>query len=238
MRNPLFYDAIKIDGPKNKILEFNATDNFMDEKELKHFESLCNVLSDKSKYFTTKLNEYHDQLMTKLIQLPAARAFPCLDLYRIFLLHPDCTCHYKKYELGANHVYSLIGYLGDKNSQDPTKMLALRCLCNLFREQTSMYVLREKKDKVIEAVAACLANPKNTVREAAVTVLLNYSIMMLQKEDHQMRIQLLSAFGFYPEGLQSETDDQCKKRLMATVNNLCYKNYEAKKLAQSMKLLP
>jgi hypothetical protein len=48
MRQPLFYDAVKVDGPKKKILEFNATDNFMDEKELKHFETLCNALADKN----------------------------------------------------------------------------------------------------------------------------------------------------------------------------------------------
>ena len=38
MRSYLFYDAVKIDGAKKKILEFNATDNFMDDKELKSFE--------------------------------------------------------------------------------------------------------------------------------------------------------------------------------------------------------
>ena len=47
MKHFLFYEAVKIDGPKNKILEFNGTDNFMEDKELKHFESLCGVLADK-----------------------------------------------------------------------------------------------------------------------------------------------------------------------------------------------
>jgi hypothetical protein len=67
-------------------------------------------------------------------------------------------------------------------------MLAMRCLANLSREQTSTYVLKEKKDKVIGIVASNLSNAKSTVREAAITVLLNYSIMVLQKEDHDMRI--------------------------------------------------
>ena len=67
MRQPLFYEAVKVDGPKNKILEFNQTDNFMDEKELKHFESMCNALSDRANFFNTKLNDYHNELMAKLI---------------------------------------------------------------------------------------------------------------------------------------------------------------------------
>ena len=111
-------------------------------------------------------------------------------------------------------------------------MLAMRCLCNLFREQTAMFVLKEKRVKILEAVAANLSNAKTSIREAAVTILLNYSILVLQKEDHELRMQILNSFGAYQDGLKSETDEQCRKRLTAAVNNLCYKNYEAKKLAQ------
>ena len=227
MKQFLFYEAVKIDGPKNKILEFNTADNFMDEKELKHFESLCGVLGDKDKFFNTKINDYHNALLTKLITLPVEKVFPCLDLYRIFLLHPDATCHSKKFETGANHLYSLCGPLSDPKAGDPAKMLALRCICNLFREQTSIFVCREKSQKVIETVSAHLKNPKNTIREAAITVLLNYSIAYLQKEDHNARIQLISALG----AVANESDEQCKKRITAAVNNLTYKNYEGKNLA-------
>ena len=144
MRSFLAYEAVKIDGPKNKILEFNTADNFMDDKELKHFEGLCAALSNKDNFFNTKINDYHTALLTKLIQLPVDKVFPCLDLYRIFLLHPDATQHSKKFEEGANHVYSLCSPLSDQKASDPAKMLALRCLCNLFREQTSIFILREK----------------------------------------------------------------------------------------------
>jgi hypothetical protein len=58
MRQCQFFEATKIDGPKKKILEFNETDNFMDDKELKFFEGLCEVLSDKSQYFKTKISDY------------------------------------------------------------------------------------------------------------------------------------------------------------------------------------
>ena len=34
MRSYLFYDAVKIDGPKKKILEFNATDNFLVDRDV------------------------------------------------------------------------------------------------------------------------------------------------------------------------------------------------------------
>jgi len=149
------------------------------------------------------------------------------------LLHPDATLHSKKFELGANHVYSLCGPLTDPKASDPAKMLALRCLCNLFREQTSIYVLRDKSQKVIECVSPHLKNPKTTIREAAITVLLNFSVVYLQKDDQNAKIQIISALGV----LTNEAEEQCKKRLEATVKNLTYKNYEGKNLALSMGIL-
>ena len=44
-------------------------------------------------------------LMNKLLDIPLDKLFPCLDLYRIFLLHPSATCHFKKFEDGASHLY-------------------------------------------------------------------------------------------------------------------------------------
>lgn len=41
MRTVLLYDTVKIDGPKKKILEFNSAGNMLDDKQLKHFEGLC-----------------------------------------------------------------------------------------------------------------------------------------------------------------------------------------------------
>ena len=38
MKKALLYEAVKVEGPKKKILEFNETDNFMTGKELMHFE--------------------------------------------------------------------------------------------------------------------------------------------------------------------------------------------------------
>jgi hypothetical protein len=58
MRTSLFYDTVKIDGPKKKILEFNEKEAFMDEKEVKIFEKLCSALENKDKYHATKIEDY------------------------------------------------------------------------------------------------------------------------------------------------------------------------------------
>lgn len=170
------------------------------------------------------------ELLDKLIQLPADKVFPCLDLYRIFLCHPDATCHSKKYEEGSHHVSSICTHLRDKSAGDPAKMLALRCLVNMFKEHTWIFVLKGNAERVIESVAPHLSNPKTNVRESAITVFLNFSITYLQKNDAPDRkIQIISAMAL----LANEKEESCQKRARATINNLTYKDKDCKQLADS-----
>ena len=107
-------------------------------------------------------------------------------------------------------------------------------MCNLFRDPSATFVMRERRQKAIESVAPHLSNPKATVREAAVTVLLNYSISFLAKDDEEGKIQVLSALGVLAG---QQLDEQTKKRLDATVANVTYKYKEGKELAAALNLL-
>jgi len=193
MRQSLFYDQVKIAGPQKKIMEFQEANQFMEDKDVKVFDRLCASLADPTKYYLTRVDDYGAALLIRLVEQPVDRVFPCLDLYRIFLTHPDMTMHFKKFEEGLSRVYSMMTILENKQAGDPAKMLALRCLCNMFKDQSAIYALREKRQKVIESVSPHLLNPKATVRESAITVLLNYSVQFLMKDDQEGKIQCLSA---------------------------------------------
>ena len=137
MRSILRYETIKIDGPKKKILEFAAADELLDDKDVKKFERLCGYLSDKSNFYNTKLDRDESELMDKLLTFPLDKIFPCLDLYRIFLLHPDSTVHFKKFEDGLTHLFKMLGVVERADSSDPAVMLALRCICNMFKDPSA-----------------------------------------------------------------------------------------------------
>lgn len=233
MRTWLNYDAVKVDGPKKKILEFNSELNILDAKELKTFELLCSTLSDKGNFYKTKIDDNQSKLLDRLFSFPIDKIFPCLDLYRIFLVHPDSVLHYKKYEEGWTHINSLLGVLTEKEAGDPAKMLSLRCLTNLFKDSSAMHVLREKRWKIINIISAHLQNPKSNVREAAITTILNYSISFLLKDDPEGKTQCLTALGV----VSQEQDNQCKMRMQAAVTNLTFKNQAGKDLAKQTGLM-
>ena len=70
MRSYLFYEQVKVDGPRKKIMELQAIEKIMDSKELEVFEKLCDALADKEKYYDTTVDECGSQLLLKLIELP------------------------------------------------------------------------------------------------------------------------------------------------------------------------
>lgn len=208
----------------------------MDPKEEKLFSRICEALGDPNKYYLTKIDEYDSQLLIKLLEQPVDRIFPCLDLYRIFLLHPDMSNHFKKFEDGASRIYTMVGVLQNKQAADPAIMLALRCLVNMFKDQSAIYALRGKRELVVQAVSGHLTHQKANIRESAVTVLLNYSIQFLMKDDPEGKTQVLSGLSALV-AQKATLDEQSKKRMEVCVTNLTYKNQEGKQLAQSLGLL-
>ena len=46
---------------------------------------------------------------------------------------------------------------------------------------------------MVDVVSGVMAHQKTNIREAAITVLLNYSITFLQKDDSEGKVQAISA---------------------------------------------
>jgi hypothetical protein len=62
--------------------------------------------------------------------------------------------------------------LRDEKAGVPTKMLALRCLANMFSNSTSQFVLLKKRQHMVEAVTPFIYSDNKSIRQAAITVLL------------------------------------------------------------------
>jgi hypothetical protein len=67
-------------------------------------------------------------------------------------------------------------------------MLSLRCIANMFKDQSACFILLDKKEKVIEAVSPHLSSEKANIRESAITVFLNYSIYFFMKDGGDARV--------------------------------------------------
>lgn len=102
----------------------------------------------------------------------------------------------------------------------------------MFNHNASIFVLKEKRQLVLDNVSSYVNSDNKNIRQAAVTLLLNYSIMFLDRADSEGKIQLVSSVS--GGIIQRETDAQTYLRLVTMLGNVCYEDAESKELVQSM----
>ena len=88
MTQQILYDQIKLDGPKKKILEFNESLKALADNDLIYFESLIRVLSQPQNFHRSEVSPQQVAVIKKLMEFPVDKVFPCVDLFRIYMLHP------------------------------------------------------------------------------------------------------------------------------------------------------
>lgn len=114
MKKYLVFDAINVDNPKKKILEFNSTMQLLTAQEVETLESLMGLIKDKSFYHSSKVSKQGFELVKKLLKFPSAQAFPALDIYRMFLMHPQSSENFKLFEYALEYLGMLVAHLRDE----------------------------------------------------------------------------------------------------------------------------
>lgn len=88
MKKMLFFDAVNVDAPKKKIIEFNNEMQILNNNDLELLDSLLELIKNKQFYHSSKVSKQGFDLIKKMFKFPSDKAFPCLDVYRMFLMHP------------------------------------------------------------------------------------------------------------------------------------------------------
>ena len=227
------YDVAKLDGPKKKILEFNAELGSLDSQELIYFETMLKVLGAPQNYHRTEVSPQQVKVLEKLLQFPLEKAFPCMDLFRVYLLHPSSYEPFAASDAGAPLIQAMLRFISSPENPKALLMLTLRGLSNLFVNQSSQHVAHLNRQRIVDAVNPHLTHADRLVRQAAISMLLNYSVEFLVKDDAEGRVQIMSALAAC---LPQETDLQNLLRIAIALGNLAHGNAEAASLLTSMGL--
>ena len=227
----VYYDAAKMDGIKKKILEFNAELNVMEGQDLIYFESLCKVLENTQTYNRSEVSPQQVKLIDKLLAFPLDKAFPCADLYRVYLMHPTAYEPFAGSDAGISYIQGLIRLINSTNNPKNLILCTLRAINNLFKNMSSQHVAFINRQKIVDAVTPHLVNADKLVRQAGITLLMNYSSEFLSKEDQEGRIQVISALATC---INQETDLQNLLRTSIALGNCAYKCSEAQNLISTI----
>mmetsp|Transcript_15532 Transcript_15532/g.47871 ORF Transcript_15532/g.47871 Transcript_15532/m.47871 type:complete len:867 (+) Transcript_15532:108-2708(+) len=170
----------KFDPLLGKILEFNGLVDAslqMDPVEVGLLKDAVGKL--KSNIMSCEFRGCEKEVIhVKLKEWPSDRLFPVIDLWRLFLVHPQSADYFKGSDRGTPFITQVVGLL----SSDPSGPLGLcsaRYLANLFIYQTNKYAVFDKRDFVLKALEPVLSSSTNKHTKVACTsLLLNIAIVL------------------------------------------------------------
>ena len=84
-------------------------------------------------------------VLKKLTSWPATKIMPVLDLLRMFFMHPQGSELFKVFEVGYEHLSVILSALKTQKESVPTVILGLRCIVNMFENNSSRYLLQQKR---------------------------------------------------------------------------------------------
>jgi hypothetical protein len=99
----VFYEVVKTEGLKKKLLEFINELNYLTEKEMVYFELTMKTLANSALFHSSEVTPECIKIIRKLLDLPKEKIFPAVDLYRIFLLHPNSTEAFNQSDAGSEY---------------------------------------------------------------------------------------------------------------------------------------
>lgn len=159
-----------------KLLEFNEQVDEglrMDSQEILYLTGAIDKLKSGAMKDLRACEK--DVIHAKLGKWPNDKLFPVIDLWRLYLNHPQCCDYFKGSDRGQPFITQVLNLL----ASDPNGALGMcssRYIANLFQFQTNRYALFDKRVAVLRNVDASLGSTNKHTRVACVTVLLNLAI--------------------------------------------------------------
>ena len=109
-----FFEQLNLDKIAAKIKEFSETvseELKMNDREILSLDRLVTLLSTPNTYHTTEVYTGEFDLVKKLMTWPKDKIFPILDLFRVFILHPNAVDLFKGSDYGATYTGVFLGTL-------------------------------------------------------------------------------------------------------------------------------
>ncbi|KAI8532941.1 hypothetical protein RHMOL_Rhmol11G0257200 [Rhododendron molle] len=161
------------------------------ELEVSRLGAIINILKDTSHYHSSIFSDIDIALLLKLVKSwPIAMIFPVIDLLRMIILHPD----------GATRLLKHV----DKSG------IFLRDI--LFVSLLFMTII------ILDAFSSCCSSPNKNVQVSYATLILNYSVLLIESKDEEGQSQVLSAALEIAEAENLEVDS--KFRALIAIGSL------------------
>ncbi|GAB2250396.1 hypothetical protein Droror1_Dr00016646 [Drosera rotundifolia] len=201
-RGMLVFDVAQFDGILKKISEFNnALHSDPEQKQLSlsdlevaRLSAVVKILKDTSHYHSSSFADVDVDLLLKLVNVwSLSMIFPVIDMLRMMVLHPDGADKLVKHVDGNGTLVVMIKKVTASPAIPANILTSLRLLVNLFKDSRFHQWLLYNRIEILDAFSSCSTSSNKNVQLAHSTLILNYSVMLIEKKDEEGQSQVLSA---------------------------------------------
>jgi phospholipase A-2-activating protein len=174
----------------------------------------------------------------KLAAWPGDKLFPVMDLWRLFVCHPQSCDYFKGSDRGSPFIMKVTELLAtDVNG--PLGLCCARYLANLFMYQTNRHACFDKRDAVLRTIQPALSSSNKHTKVAATTILLNHAIVLHEISfppkpwDQECGVRVAGMTLDFLDGAAAE-DGDAKQRALFALGTLLVRDKENGGVVQEM----
>jgi len=229
MGDPVSYSTAKYPQIIKKIFDFNEILQ-TDHKTVTVALSLneMEILND----MVTKLEQCfaldsHYLILDKLIEWPADKIFPALDLIRMVMDNPISI---KYFQMNPIFIFKLLS-LAKKEGVSPTNMfLVLKSIVNIQRRDAERFLLKMFYNDIISILEIASFMDNNNVHNCLTSAMLNFTLLTTDVMDNKQRwVPILLRV------IQNTSDIDSLRRSLLALGSLLHKE---RQLCKTISILP
>lgn len=230
----IYYETLPFDNLFKKILEFYSDIN---KKNMPHEDKACletaiGIL--KTNASSSGIGAQAQDLLSKCLEWPSDKVFPCIDLIRIVILQ-EADCLYFA-DAGLHVLEKILSISCTPDAPIPTKLVTLKLLCNCFRHKSLVIWVSSKAEKILNAFSTLPSETSNKhVRLALANFLLNLSVLFSESDKVEIPI-LFQSCSLACEIIRhgGEDDTEPSFRSLVCVGTLLYKYSNIKDMVKTL----
>eukprot|EP01087_Luapelamoeba_hula_P014432 TRINITY_DN4219_c0_g1_i1.p1 TRINITY_DN4219_c0_g1~~TRINITY_DN4219_c0_g1_i1.p1 ORF type:complete len:798 (-),score=152.19 TRINITY_DN4219_c0_g1_i1:24-2417(-) len=182
---PVIYATAQFDGIMKKLTEFNSIvaadpkyaglslgiqDNVI-------LNNMVEILKGVAAYNTTRFDNSHFEVVSKLFRWPVDRLFPILDILRVLALHPHgAECIVNSHRLGQKFLPVIFSHAQPTVPPSPNSGIVLKFIANMFSHQLLRIQAGEDYETILKTVAPHVTHEAKVTRQIVANILLNYAV--------------------------------------------------------------
>lgn len=213
LKTYFLFENINLEGITKKLKEFSKTVPVNLQVSSDDLKALLKLTS-----LSEPIGDEQIETIKKMLNWPQINLFPVLDFVRMTILVPQICEKLCSDSFSANFLEILLTCVTNQNST-PNQYLALRCLCNLFKNATGEKFIKIYDQTILMRSNPCLQSANKNVQVALATLYMNFSVFLARHSSDNLGFKTELALNSI-QMLQDQFDSEAQFRSLVTLGTI------------------